>query len=346
MVTGVIDYVADIGRWWSWELSSLVSRRRSVAAAGARPLLRVSRAGVSIETQRRPPEVVKPAEIGAALRRLPRRLRSPVVDVVVEPDRHLQRKLSPLRLPRSRMRAMARIDCAGATPLREEDCILVLPEYRRDHAASVYFLLRRDQFEPIRASLAAARIEIGRLAMATPDGVFVADAPSLAALRRPARMRRMAHRLFWGAVAASIFGLIALGGVTAWQQNRALDALGVEIAAAEAEASKVRADMRARTEEIGRIASVREAKSQAVPLVRILEELALALPDGTWLTRIDVDDGTVTLTGQTSGAARLIPLLEDSDLFRAPTFTQPVLRDAGSLDERFTITLETASADG
>ncbi len=47
-----------------------------------------------------------------------------------------------------------------------------------------------------------------------------------------------------------------------------------------------------------------------------------------------------------ASAAALIPLLEDSKMFRAPTFRAPVVRVANQSGERFTIGMEVEAADG
>ncbi|SFH20395.1 Tfp pilus assembly protein PilN [Palleronia marisminoris] len=241
---------------------------------------------------------------------------------------------------------MARLDFATATPFRMDECILVKPSYRVDDPESIYAILRRDHVAPLVESLASARIALCGLALATPRGLVRADGPSLAALgNRPRRERLLRGGARMAAVLALI-GLLGLGATWAWRQEQALAALDREIARAEIEAAQVRADMHARAEEIVRIAAVRGAKSGALPLVRVLEELALTLPDGTWLNRVDVDESTVLLTGTSTTAAGLIPLLEASPVFGEATFTQPVLRTSGEAGERFTIALQAESADG
>lgn len=346
MYAGMIDYVADLVRWWAWEARGLVSGPRDGLTRGSSALLRLSRAGAAIETRDGAVRQVAPEETGEALRQDFGTRRALQVDLLVEPDRHLLRSLSPLRLPRSRMRAMAELDRAAATPFRAEDCLLVLPRPRADDPESLYALLRRDHLDPLLDSLKAARITLGGLALATPRGRLAADGPSRAALGPTPRAMRAGRAGLGAAAALALVGLLVLAGALAWRQERALTVLDREIVRAESEAAEVRADLAARQAEIARLAALRGAKSGAVPLVQVLEELALILPDGTWLDSIDIDTGGVVLSGTSQAAAGLIPRLEASPLFREPTFTQPVLRDVEERGERFTIALETGQADG
>jgi general secretion pathway protein L len=315
-------------------------------------VLRLSRDGVRIERPGAGGEAVAiaavPGEAGPQVRAAvagPRRGRLRV-DLVIEPDRYLMRPLSRLRLPRSRMRAMARLDCSSATPFKAEDCFLILPQYREEEAASSYYIVRRAHLEPLLESLRRARIDICGVALAGAGGLVVPDRESIGGVRRPPPMEALARRLTrWGAVTAAA-GLLAVVGVQHWRHAAALDALDAEIAVAEREAAAVQEVINERYRQIARIAAARSAKSEAVPLVRVLEELARTLPDETWLTEVDFEETAVTFTGISSAAAALIPSLEASPLFRSPTFSQPVVREAGQPGERFTITMETEVAGG
>ncbi len=346
MHAGVINYGADLARWWSWEVRGCLSANREDAPWGSSTLLRLSRAGVTIERPDSAVQRVAPEETGRALREQLGARRSLRVDLLIEPDRYLLRSLSPLRLPRSRMRAMAELDRAASTPFRAGDCLLVLPRPRMEDPESFYALLRRDHLDPLLDSLEAARITLGDLVLATPGGLLIADGPSRAALGRHPPTRRLGRIGLSAAAAVALAGLILLAGTLAWRQERALSLLSHEIAVAETEAAEVRAGLAARQGQIARLAALRSAKSGAVPLMQVLEELARILPDGTWLDSIDIDAGSIVLSGTSLTAAGLIPPLEASPLFREPTFTQPVLRTMGASGERFTISLQTEQADG
>jgi general secretion pathway protein L len=346
-----IDFVEDWYCWWRWEIGKIASGRRSGDSAGVVAVLRLGRDGVRIERPGSGGEaasaVTNPDEAGAAVRALAagarRRLR---VDLLIEPDRYLMRPLSRLRLPRSRMRAMARLDCSSSTPFRAEDCFLIIPQYREENAASSYYIVRKAHLEALLEGLRRARITLRDVALLGADGLILPDQESAAAIRRPPPLEAlMRSATRWGAATAAA-GLLAVVGVMHWRYAAALGTLDRQIVEAERDAEVVQGIINERYRQIARIAAARSAKSEAVPLVRVLEELARTLPDATWLTEVEFGETTVTFTGISDSAAALIPSLEASPLFRAPTFSQPVVRDAGQDGERFTITMETEAADG
>ncbi|MEK9947255.1 MAG: PilN domain-containing protein [Alphaproteobacteria bacterium] len=76
--------------------------------------------------------------------------------------------------------------------------------------------------------------------------------------------------------------------------------------------------------------------------IAILNELSLILPDGTWLVQYGQTDRDITLEGQTTSSADLIPRLEASPRFDAVQFDAPVIRGDRQDRERFTFSLRLA----
>ena len=345
MFARMTDYVTDLIRWWWWEASGLRAAAPPPLGRDAAALLRLSRAGVTIETSDGAVMQASPDQAGARLRSAAGSRRSLRVDLLVEADRHLLRTLSPLRLPRSRHRSMAVLDGA-ATPFHADECHLVLPRLRPDDPESFYALIRRDQLDPLLQGLGAARIALRRVALATPGGPVAVDGPSRRALGPAPRAERWRRAGLKGAVAVALAGTVALAGAYAWRQERALAALTRQISAAEESAVVVRANLAERQARLTRLAALRQAKSGTLPPIQVLEELARLLPDDTWVDSIEIDPDAVVLSGTSQAAAELIPRLESSPLFTASTFTQPVLRDADAGGERFTIALATETVGG
>jgi general secretion pathway protein L len=72
-------------------------------------------------------------------------------------------------------------------------------------------------------------------------------------------------------------------------------------------------------------------------MVQVLEELTRALPDSTFLSRVQIEDGEVNLHGRSQAASELIAILEQLALLEGVRFASPVTRDAASGGERFHI---------
>jgi general secretion pathway protein L len=74
--------------------------------------------------------------------------------------------------------------------------------------------------------------------------------------------------------------------------------------------------------------------------LQALLELTRILPADAWLTSYQQEDDTITISGFSTGAARLQKLIEDSPVFRDAQFVSSITRDASGKD-RFTIRART-----
>jgi general secretion pathway protein L len=77
-------------------------------------------------------------------------------------------------------------------------------------------------------------------------------------------------------------------------------------------------------------------------LTSLIADITNRLPDGTWLTQLQVRDGTLTLTGFSVSAAPLIARLEASPLLAQVRFGSPVTPDQSVGSERFNIIAQVA----
>ncbi len=75
-----------------------------------------------------------------------------------------------------------------------------------------------------------------------------------------------------------------------------------------------------------------------------LAALTRVLPDDTFLTDVTLQNGVVTLTGESKGAVKLIPLLSADPTFLAPAFSAPVTRIESNNSDLFSIRAQLASA--
>lgn len=71
-----------------------------------------------------------------------------------------------------------------------------------------------------------------------------------------------------------------------------------------------------------------------------LADLTDTLSDETWLTRVEIDGGEVSITGRSSDAARALAQIEGSGPFQEPGFTAPILRNGTPKLDRFTIAFQ------
>jgi len=79
---------------------------------------------------------------------------------------------------------------------------------------------------------------------------------------------------------------------------------------------------------------VRKKQNESL-ILETINEVTRALPDHTWINRLDIDNSEVQMQGQSSSAAMLISLLEGSEMLRDVQFRSPVIRVPSTGEERF-----------
>lgn len=109
--------------------------------------------------------------------------------------------------------------------------------------------------------------------------------------------------------------------------------------ASEAAAVRDRADATAR--ELARLAAHKTGRPATIT---VIEELARVLPDSTWLSRLDLRDGKLTIYGSSQSASALVALIEGSKMFKAVSSVAPVTRDAATGRELFRLSAQVDAA--
>ena len=72
--------------------------------------------------------------------------------------------------------------------------------------------------------------------------------------------------------------------------------------------------------------------------VQIMDKVSSALPQLTWLTRMEVNPGDLRLTGQAFNTNAIAQLIENLD--RVPEFLEPVLRDTTQRNQLYSFVIE------
>jgi general secretion pathway protein L len=349
----IANFVSDLMLWWPDELRNALGGRFRAKAARPDVTVRINRGGAEIAPAAGarsvfdPVVVSEPSQIGATLRSvLPGRQGKPAIAVLIEPERYLKRRLSAIRLPRSRLIAMARLDLQSATPFNLSDFFLIVPAYDDQIPDSSYYTVRKSVLGPVVAGLEAAGYAVGSVSVVDAGRALPADKPSLAEITGLAGGANVARRSLTIGMAAAAAGLVAVVGAAHWRYASAGAEIDTQIAAADAQVRSLRKLLTDRDAKIAQIGMVRDEKKGTVPFVAIIEEMSRAIPDTTWLTEISVTGDMVRFAGFAQSAAALIPILESSPLFSAPTFVEPVVRVVNQEGERFSIAMQVEDFDG
>jgi general secretion pathway protein L len=149
-----------------------------------------------------------------------------------------------------------------------------------------------------------------------------------------ARMGRLRLGVVAGLIALFVLSTAAFGYlIYAWQQTT--DAL----AAAEQSEAKLRKQIGGRgNQETPATRDLRAilTRKQAQPLtVLAIEELSSALPDDTWLSELQINDGQLRVTGTSQSVADLVPAVQNSQMFADATVFSPTTRLPNNEGDRF-----------
>ena len=228
------------------------------------------------------------------------------------------------------------------TPFSAEQAAFAFRVRERDAAAQ---RLRLDLTVVPRAALDAAVALAARLRLA-PDRVDVAE-PGGASGNLLPQGAALAGRRGVGLLTWGLGGLVAvLAAVALWlplhaEQQRA--ARLTEAFAAMTDAAKAAARLRGEIDGLRKDARfLVDRKQQAPNISRLLLQSTRLLPDDTWLSEWQLSGSELQLTGLTRSASSLVELLEQSHAFRNTSFRSPVIADAKSGRERFSIATEPA----
>jgi general secretion pathway protein L len=72
-------------------------------------------------------------------------------------------------------------------------------------------------------------------------------------------------------------------------------------------------------------------------LADMLADLTGRLPDDSWLTELRLSEGHIALSGYSSSAAGLVPIVEASPIYQDVRLSAPVTSDSRLNRERFSI---------
>lgn len=87
-------------------------------------------------------------------------------------------------------------------------------------------------------------------------------------------------------------------------------------------------------------AQLRDKAADSLPLASVIEQLTTALPDDTWLNRLEVNNRKIRLTGLTGNATDLISQLNKQGRFADVRTTAPTVRDDRDNKDRFAFEMD------
>jgi general secretion pathway protein L len=337
-------------RWWGGELRSLLPERWS-------RLLAVEHAWLAIEVQggelvatavdnRGLREVARlplgerdnlPGALEASLdderRVLPRILLLPALMV-------LRRSITLPAAALDNLRTVLGFELDRQTPFKPEQVFYDSRILRHDTGAKQLLvelaLVPKDRLQHALAELGGVAATLAGVDVRAPDGRGLGYN-----FLPPEQRRGRNNTRFWihaGLVAGSVLFLLMAMGQLLDNRAEAVESLRAETEERHDEA-RAAAKLRDNLEEAALAANFLAIEKGRQPsMVQMLAELTKLLPDDTYLERLNSTRGEITLSGQSSQAAKLVEILQSSTLLRSPALSGPIQPDARTQKDRFNIT--------
>jgi len=176
-----------------------------------------------------------------------------------------------------------------------------------------------------------------------PDGgaLGVNLLPAAQRVQRGDRARAL-HLALAAGVVAIVFASL---WITLGNRESAHDAWTQRVAGAQVQAREAR-KLRNSLQDSMRAANFLAKQRASQPTVlEIIADLTRRLPDDTWLEKIQLNNGSLVLIGQSQSASALVGLLQESPLIHKPTLTGSVQADPRTGKERFTLTAVVAGSE-
>lgn len=336
-------------RWWRQSLLAWLPVRWQWAMGWSRSRLLLLREGEVLRLQRQTGEQIEaivelpwpvpPAALDgvldARLRSLPRHWLLPVGSV-------LRR---PLRLPAAaaeRLRDVVGFEIDRQTPFDASQVsydvreLGALPDGQLQVELVVIPRAQLDQWAQQAGPWAQA--------VAGVDAVDAAGRPldvNLLPLAQRQPCRDPMARWNW-LLAASTIVLLALAGHQLLDNRQAAaDQLRAQVDDAARDARRVAAERQQLQSLVEGAAFLEGRRGEHASTVELWNELTRLLPDGTYLEKLSIEGNTLQLIGLSREASQLVPLLQDSPLWRKVNLTGVLQADgATSGRDRFTLTAE------
>lgn len=272
----------------------------------------------------------------AALPALAPALRGREVELVLDPDRFL---LQPLELPKAAtgfLAGIVRAQIDRLTPWSAAEAAYgwTTPTAQGDERISLTVAATpRARIIPLtdrlkalgaRAVIVATRVE--------GAGVTVLD-EAAAGPGQTVRLRQVLLAVLGAAALGATFA-VAAGDYLGSGLDAELEDLNTRIAAQRSSLLAARDGTGTQT---AALRALEQMKRQQPSTLLVIEALSDTLPNHTYLTQLEVDDGKVSLSGISREASALIALLERSRRFSQATFAAPTIRSEGDDGESFQI---------
>ena len=158
------------------------------------------------------------------------------------------------------------------------------------------------------------------------------------------RYRRTDPWRLWNLVVGVVALLALVLGLAQVLANRraAADGLSAEVATRSAQARAVSQQRQRLVDAVEGGAYLQQQRNARPSAIEVIDELARRLPDGTYIEKVSIEGGQLTLIGLSNQAAALVGKLEGARQWRAPALSGALQPDPRTRGDRFTLVAQLA----
>ncbi|MEO5629404.1 MAG: PilN domain-containing protein [Thermomonas sp.] len=250
----------------------------------------------------------------------------------------LRRSLQLPAAARERLREVLGFEIERQTPFAAADVLYdgrVL-QVRDDGQLQVELVVvPRARFDAVNASLGSLSAWLAGV-----DLVDAAGRPlGINLLPLTQRLARANPWRWWNIGLGLLFLLALAMGLAQVLANRraAADQLQSEVSARSEQARSVGQQRQRVVDAVEGGAYLQDQRNARPSVVEVMDELARRLPDGTYLEKISIEGGQLTLIGLSNQAAALVGKLEGAPQWHAPALSGALQPDPRTRNDRFTL---------
>ena len=127
-------------------------------------------------------------------------------------------------------------------------------------------------------------------------------------------------------VSIALLGALAWGGSSILRYHWALENLDGEIQQLRSKMKKIEQIQTQKNELENRLHTLNDLCQGSVPVLDILKELSVRIPQDAWLKQFDFSEKGIHIRGEADSASNLIPLLEASPMFGDVAFLSAITK--------------------
>lgn len=330
--------------WWGGELramfrlGTLMDRRDTLIAIlhGQRVSLQLRRRGKTQDLGN--PDAMSARETS----RLSRRVQAGRLhmSLLLPDDQVIRQNLTLPVAAKGDLANVLRFEIERVTPFKVAEIYfshLTAPGTPSEDRVAVDLLFApRAAIDPVLARLDAAGLPVTIVDVADAQGTPMGR--NLLAEAAPAK-GSIGQRITGGLVILALALAAVLGWTLLQMQNARIDDLQQALQRERRAVIEAQdANLPVSGKETARVAAY-QRRTAAPMAVAILDDLAKALPDGTWVESLSLQGSALEFSGTSSDATALIGLFERHARFEAPSFKTSITRTRDGTGERFVLGL-------